>query len=200
MEEPGEGYRIVLGSGSPRRKELLGLFIKDFTVRVLPDIGEKYPPELPLEEIAGYLSRQKAAAYQPTLGADELLVTADTIVTHAGKVLGKPSSREEAMGMLQELSGCIHEVRTGVSLTSCAHQRSFTATTSVCFANLGEAEIAFYVDTYRPFDKAGAYGIQEWIGLMGVEWVKGSYYNVMGLPTHRLYRELRCFPGVGVNQ
>lgn len=194
MYDPAEGYRVVLASGSPRRKELLEAFIRDFTVRLLPDITEAYPPELPVGEVAEYLSRQKAEAYRQTLVEDELLVTADTVVSCFDRILGKPTSRDEAIEMLLDLSGRIHEVRTGVCLTSCIHQKSFTVTTAVCFTELTEEEITFYVDTYRPFDKAGAYGIQEWIGIMGVEAVTGSYYNVMGLPTHRLYHEIRSFP------
>jgi septum formation protein len=192
--DPAEGYRVVLASGSPRRKELLGTFIRDFTVRVLPDIEESYPPEFPVSEVAEYLSRKKAESYRPTLAENELLVTADTIVSRFDRILGKPDSRDEAIEMLRELSGGIHEVRTGVCLTSSMHQKSFTATTTVRFSELTEEEISFYVDTYRPFDKAGAYGIQEWIGITGVESVSGSYYNVMGFPTHRLYREILSFP------
>jgi septum formation protein len=161
---------------------------------VLEGIAETYPPELPADEVSEFLARRKAEAYRPTLAQDELLITADTVVSLSGRILGKPASHGEAVEMLRELSGHMHEVRTGVCLTSCGHQVSFTAVTAVCFAKLTEEEISHYVDSYQPFDKAGGYGIQEWIGIIGIESVTGSYYNVMGLPTHRLYRELLSFP------
>jgi septum formation protein len=191
---PAEGYRVVLASASPRRKELLESFIPDFTVRVLPDIHEDYPKQLPTADVPEFLARQKAEAYRPTLAANELLLTADTIVSCSDRVLGKPVSRDHAIEMLLDLSGHVHLVRTGVCLTSCTHQRAFSDSTSVSFAPLTRDEITFYVDTYCPFDKAGAYGIQDWIGIIGVESLSGSYYNVMGLPTHLLYREMMALP------
>lgn len=183
-------FKIVLASNSPRRKELLTGLGVEYVVRTLPDIDESYPSSLSGEAIPEYIAREKAAAYQSIIQPDELLITADTIVWLDGKVLGKPQDREEAMEMLRLLSGNSHQVFTGVCLSTCAWQKSFTATTEVKFSVLTEEEIAFYVDRFAPLDKAGAYGVQEWIGFIGVEAISGSYYNVMGLPVQKLYKEL----------
>lgn len=183
-------FKIVLASNSPRRKELLTGLGAEYVVRTLPDIDESYPSSLSGEAIPEYIAREKAAAYQSIIQPDELLITADTIVWLDGKVLGKPQDREEAMEMLRLLSGNSHQVFTGVCLSTCAWQKSFTATTEVKFSVLTEEEIAFYVDRFAPLDKAGAYGVQEWIGFIGVEAISGSYYNVMGLPVQKLYKEL----------
>ena len=186
-------YHIVLASNSPRRKELLSGLDIPFEVRVLDGIDESYPAELPTNEIAGYISKKKADAYQLTMGADELIITADTVVVLGDEVLGKPESLDDAKRMLRELSGHTHQVITGVSLMTRTRQRSFSVTTDVTFKELAEAEIDYYVENYQPLDKAGAYGIQEWIGYIGVTSLSGSYFNVMGLPVQRIYNELKYF-------
>ncbi|MBP3757604.1 MAG: septum formation protein Maf [Prevotella sp.] len=186
-------YKIVLSSHSPRRRELLSGLDVDFTIRVIQDIDETYPGDLAVAEIPQYLSRKKAEAYLPTLADDELLITADTVVVVGDEVLGKPSCRDEAVAMLHQLSNRSHQVITGVSLTTRTKQRSFNVTTHVTFKELTDDEIAYYVDKYQPFDKAGAYGIQEWIGYIGVTSLEGSYFNVMGLPVQRIYTELQNF-------
>lgn len=185
-----KGYQIVLASGSPRRQELLkGLGI-DFTVRLLPDLDESFPDTLPGEEIPLYIARNKAEAYQSSIRPGELVITADTIVWLENEVLGKPRDSEEAKEILRKLSGKTHEVITGVCLTTSEWQKSFTSVTKVSFAQLTDEEIAYYVESYRPMDKAGAYGVQEWIGYIGVKGMRGSYFNVMGLPVQKLYSEL----------
>ncbi|MDL2208056.1 Maf-like protein [Parabacteroides sp. OttesenSCG-928-O15] len=186
-------YKIILASNSPRRKELLGGLNLDFEVRIIPDIDESYPEEMPVEAIAGYVAQKKAEAYLPTLADEELLITADTIVSLGGKILGKPADREDAIRMLGELSGHQHEVITGVCVYTREKQLTFSVTSTVRFGTLTEEEITYYVDNYRPYDKAGAYGIQEWIGYIAVEAIQGSFYNVMGLPIQRLYQELKSF-------
>ena len=183
-------FNIVLASNSPRRKELMSGLGVDYVVKTLPDVDESYPDTLQGEEIPAYISREKAEAYQSMIEPDELLITADTIVWMNGEVLGKPKDREHAIRMLRKLSGASHQVITGVCLTTKGWQNSFTVTTDVTFAVLSEEEIVYYVDKYSPMDKAGAYGVQEWIGFIGVESISGSYYNVMGLPVQKLYREL----------
>ena len=183
-------FNIVLASNSPRRKELMSGLGVDYVVKTLPDVDESYPDTLQGEEIPAYISREKAEAYQSMIEPDELLITADTIVWMNGEVLGKPKDREDAIRMLRKLSGASHQVITGVCLTTKGWQNSFTVTTDVTFAVLSEEEIVYYVDKYSPMDKVGAYGVQEWIGFIGVESISGSYYNVMGLPVQKLYREL----------
>lgn len=165
----------------------------EFETRVLPDLDESYPKSLPHEEIAEYLARKKASAYRPELKKEELLITADTVVLLNGEVLGKPAGTEDAKQMLRRLSGQTHRVITGVCLTSTAKQVSFSDTAHVTFGELQEEEVDYYAETYQPMDKAGAYGVQEWIGYMGVERIEGSYYNVMGLPIFKVYRELKRF-------
>lgn len=184
-------YKIVLASNSPRRKELLSGLNLEYTVRVLPDIDESYPDTLKGEEIPMYISREKAEAYRNSMAEDELIITADTVVCINEKVLGKPRTLEEAKEMLRELSGKTHQVITGVCLMPRDLQRTFSATTQVTFDVLTEDEIEFYVEKFRPLDKAGAYGVQEWIGFVGVSRLEGSYFNVMGLPVQRLYQELK---------
>ena len=191
-----KNYRIVLASQSPRRKELLAGLGLEYETRVLPDVDESFPPELTGGDIPMYIAREKAEAYRPSLSADELLITADTIVWLGGIVLGKPVDRDDALRMLGLLSGRTHEVYTGVCLTTIRWQHTFTARTEVRFCSLDEEEITWYVDRYRPFDKAGAYGVQEWIGYVGVEHIAGSYFNIMGLPVQRLYRELKKMPAL----
>lgn len=186
-------YQIILASNSPRRRELLAGLGIAFQTRVIPGIDESYPDGLTGPEIALYIASAKASAYLPTLAAQELLITADTIVYTDGKVFGKPHDRNEACSMLRALSGRTHQVITGVTLQTLERNRSFAVTTEVTFADLSDEEITYYVDHYRPFDKAGSYGIQEWIGFVGVTGIQGSYFNVMGLPIQRLYQELKTF-------
>ncbi len=238
MLENLKKYKIKLASNSPRRRELLSGLGVDYEVKLLPGIDETYPDTLKGEEIPIYIAREKASAYRPSMQADELIITADTIVyidgevlgkpkdeeeacqmlrklsgrSHAyrpsmqadeliitadtivyidGEVLGKPKDEEEACQMLRKLSGRSHQVITGVCLMTTEFQKSFASVTEVTFDQLSEEDIRFYVEHYRPMDKAGSYGVQEWIGFIGVTGLKGSYFNVMGLPVQRLYQELR---------
>lgn len=183
-------YKVILASNSPRRKELLAGLGVDYEVRTLPDVDESYPETLQGADIPLYIAKEKADAYVAMMQPGELMITADTIVWLDGKVLGKPQDKEDALQMLRTMSGRTHEVFTGVCITTTDWQRSFTAQTEVRFATLSEEEIAYYVDNFQPMDKAGAYGVQEWIGFIGVENISGSYYNIMGLPAQKLYREL----------
>lgn len=186
-------YHIILASNSPRRKELLAGIDVNFDVRVIPDIDESYPASLPTKDIAEYISRKKAAVYRQQMAADELIITADTIVVLDSEVMGKPHDEADASRMLRELSGRTHQVITGVTLTTTDRQQSFSVETDVTFKSLTDEEINYYIQHYKPFDKAGAYGIQEWIGHIGVTAMKGSYFNVMGLPVQRIYEALRQF-------
>ena len=186
-------FRLVLASNSPRRRELLGGLGIPFTVRTIDGIDESYPADLDGADIPLHIARQKAAAYLPTLAPDELLITADTIVYLDNRVIGKPKDEDEAIRMLHTLSGRTHKVITGVSLSTTQQTRAFAAVSLVTFAPLSEEEIDYYVHTFHPLDKAGAYGVQEWIGMVGVKRIEGSYFNVMGLPVQRLYEELRAF-------
>ena len=183
-------YKVILASNSPRRKELLAGLGVDYEVRTLPDVDESYPETLQGADIPLYIAKEKADAYVAMMQPGELMITADTIVWLDGKVLGKPQDKEDALQMLRTMSGRTHEVFTGVCITTTDWQRSFTAQTEVRFATLSEEEIAYYVDNFQPMDKAGAYGVQEWSGFIGVENISGSYYNIMGLPVQKLYREL----------
>ena len=185
-----EKYKVILASGSPRRRELMAGLGVNYEVRILPDVDESYPHTLQGEEIPLYIAKEKADAYIPMMQPDELIITADTIVWLDGKVLGKPRDREDALQMLRTMSGRTHKVFTGVCITTTDWQRSFTAQTEVRFATLSEDEIIYYVDNFKPMDKAGAYGVQEWIGFIGVENISGSYYNIMGLPVQKLYLSL----------
>lgn len=186
-------YHIILASNSPRRRELLAGLGIDYEVRTIQGIDESYPAELPVEQIAEFISAEKAAAYQKQLTDDELIITADTIVVVDSEVLGKPHDEADARRMLHKLSNRTHQVITGVCLTTAEKQRHFSVTTDVTFKALTDEEIDYYIMNYRPFDKAGAYGIQEWIGYIGVTGLNGSYFNVMGLPVQRIYNELRKF-------
>lgn len=183
-------YKVILASNSPRRKELLAGLGVDYEVRTLPDVDESYPETLQGADIPLYIAKEKADAYVAMMQPGELMITADTIVWLDDKVLGKPWDREDALQMLRTMSGRTHKVFTGVCITTTDWQRSFTAQTEVRFATLSEDEIIYYVDNFKPMDKAGAYGVQEWIGFIGVENISGSYYNIMGLPVQKLYREL----------
>lgn len=184
-------YKIILASNSPRREELLSGLDIDYEVAVLPDVDESYPNEIKGEFIAQFVAEQKAKAYSVT--NNTMLITADTIVLLGEKVLGKPKDCEDAKSMLRELSGKTHIVATGVCITTKEKSQSFVVTSEVRFAKLDDSEINYYVDKYQPLDKAGAYGVQEWIGYIAVEYISGSYFNIMGLPIQRLYQELKIF-------
>ena len=184
-------YKVVLASNSPRRKELLSGLGIDYEVKTLPDIDESFPEGLSEVETATYIARAKADVYRTIMQPDELIITADTIVWLDGEVMGKPVDGEDARRMLRALSGKTHQVITGVCLTAINSQKAFATITDVTFCCLSEEEIDYYVECYRPMDKAGSYGIQEWIGFVGVENISGSYFNVMGLPIQRLYSELK---------
>lgn len=193
MLENLKKYNVVLASNSPRRKELLQRLGINFRVRTLFGIDERYPDSLRGEDIVRYISRTKAQAYKSSMAENELLITADTIVCQEGTVLGKPKGAEEAKEMLRLLSGKTHQVITGVTIVTAERVDNFAVTTQVKFAELDEESIKYYVENFLPFDKAGAYGIQEWIGLVAVEEIKGSYFNVVGLPVQRLYQRLKTF-------
>ncbi|MBQ8451102.1 MAG: septum formation protein Maf [Bacteroidaceae bacterium] len=184
-------YKIILASASPRRRELLTGLDLDFVVKSLPDVDESFPDTLVGGEIPLYISKKKADAYRPSMGDDELVITADTIVWLDGKALGKPVDEADARRMLHNMSGKTHAVFTGVTITTKAEQRSFVAQSNVSFAVLTDDEVDYYIQKYKPMDKAGAYGAQEWIGYIGMENIEGSYFNVMGLPVQRLYSELK---------
>lgn len=186
-------YKIILASNSPRRKELLSGLDLEYDIVVLPDIDESYPLDIEKEEVALYIAKKKAEAYNSLLTDNKLAITADTIVVVGEKILGKPTDEADAIAMLRELSGKTHQVITGVCLTTSNKQKSFSVVSDVRFSNLNDSEIEYYVSKYKPLDKAGAYGIQEWIGYIGVEYISGSYFNVMGLPIQKLYQELKKF-------
>ena len=184
-------YKLILASNSPRRKELLAGLGLPFEVRVLQDIDESYPDDLPVSEVALYIAGKKADAYRTIVNDDELIITADTVVIVGDEILGKPVDEADAERMLRLISGRTHQVTTGVCLLTASQERRFAVTTDVTFKELSDEEIRYYVTTYKPFDKAGAYGIQEWIGYVGVTCLHGSYYNVMGLPVQRIYETIR---------
>ena len=190
-----KGKKIILGSASPRRQELLKSLGIDFEIRV-KDLKEKYPKNLKEKEISEFLAIQKSENLSKTLKSEEILITADTIVVKGDRVLNKPKDRLEAQEMLQFLSGDKHKVITSVCLASKNKQEVFTSETEVHFKILSIEEIDYYIKEYQPFDKAGAYGIQEWIGLIGIEKIKGSYCNVVGLPVVKLYQKLIQFVGL----
>jgi septum formation protein len=191
--EDFHSYEILLASESPRRSDLMkGLGIP-FRVVQTEHLREDYPSHLAGGDIAQYLAEHKSDAFRAPLEKQQILLTADTVVWHRGKELGKPADRDEAMGMLAALSGDTHQVFTGVCLRSQGARRAFYVSTDVQFSRLDREEISFYVDQYKPYDKAGAYGIQEWIGHIAVEKIVGSYFNVMGLPVQKVYSELKAF-------
>jgi septum formation protein len=183
--------RLILASQSPRRQHLLQELGIPFEILVKEGIEENYPAELQESKIPMFLSELKSSAYNEEIAMGGIVITADTIVWLDGKVLGKPIDREDAISMLTQLSGNRHTVYTGVCIRSKSNQIVFSSRTDVFFKQLSMAEIEFYVDEYHPYDKAGAYGVQEWIGYAAVERIEGSYFNVMGLPIHQLYEELR---------
>lgn len=181
----------MLASNSPRRRELLSGIGIEYEVTSLPSVDESYPSTLKGEEIPLYIAKEKADAYRQLMDDSTLLITADTIVWLDDKVYGKPASPDHARAMLHDLSGRTHTVITGVAITTMQMRRLFATSSHVTFARLTDEEIDYYVARYKPLDKAGAYGIQEWIGYIGVTGIEGSYYNVMGLPIQRLYQELK---------
>lgn len=187
--------KILLASNSPRRRELLGLIVPEFEIAPSKDIEEVFPAGLAAEDVPAYLSRLKASAYIDSLDADTLLITADTIVLLDGEILGKPKDHADAVAMVSHLAGRTHTVVTGVSLTSQAGKKSdtFAEKTSVTFCKLTAGEIEEYVNRFKPFDKAGAYGIQEWLGAAAIAGINGCFYNVMGLPLHALHTHLKTF-------
>lgn len=183
-------HHIILGSSSPRRQQFLELMGIPFQVRLNP-VEEKYPSALQGHQISDYLAVLKADAFKDQLGDQEILITSDTVVWHRGKSLEKAKDADEAFQMLHILSNDTHQVITSVCFTTASSQKVVHETTEVCFRALSDEEIQYYVDIYKPFDKAGAYGIQEWIGLVGIKHIKGSYTNVVGLPTHLVYQTLK---------
>ena len=193
LHENLQPYRLLLASQSPRRRELIAGSGIPFTLTERYECEEHYPATLPAEEVPAYLSRLKSEAYPTPLAANDILLTADTVVILEGEVLGKPKDRADALRMVARLAGNRHTVVTGVTLRTSNRIETFSAESDVWFRALSEEEIAYYVDTYRPYDKAGSYGIQEWIGYVGIERIDGSFYNVMGLPIQRLYVELEKF-------
>jgi septum formation protein len=188
-----KGYKLILATQSPRRHFLMKEAGFNFEIKVPHGIEEVYPDALSETEIPKYLAELKASWFNNRLAENEIVITADTIVVLDNKVLGKPTSYDDAIQMLQSLSGRPHDVVTGVCLLSKNKKYSFSAFTKVWFRNLTNEEIKFYVDTYKPFDKAGSYGAQEWIGYIGIEHIEGSYFNVMGLPIQMVYNELERF-------
>ncbi len=193
LHERLRNRRLLLASQSPRRRELLTACGIPYELAPQYACEERYPASLPPEEVPAFLSQLKSEACPRPLAADEILLTADTVVVLRGEVLGKPLDRADALGMLRRLSGAVHTVVTGVTLRTADRRRTFTARSEVRFRPLAEEEIAYYVDTFRPFDKAGSYGIQEWIGYAAIERIEGSFYNVMGLPIQKVYVELERF-------
>lgn len=183
-----KSYQIILASQSPRRRELLAGLGLDFTAMVVSGVDETYPDNLPAAAVPEYIAQKKATGY--AVKDNELLITADTLVRADTEILGKPKNADEARRMLQLLSGRSHQVTTGVCMKTVSKEVHFSVTTEVTFKRLTTDEIDYYVTRYKPFDKAGAYGIQEWIGYIGVTSLHGSYYNVMGLPVQRIYQEL----------
>lgn len=186
-------YRVILASNSPRRRELLAGLGVEFEVKTLSGIDESYPCDLEPEMISQYISQKKAEAYKSMIVDNEMVITSDTIVLLDGKVYGKPADERDACRMLGELSGRVHKVITGVSINTLEHSSAFHVVTEVEFAALSNDEIEYYVRRFKPLDKAGAYGIQEWIGSVAVRGINGSFYNVMGLPVQRLYAELKSY-------
>ena len=188
-----ENYHIILASNSPRRQELLKGLELNFEIMTIPELDESYPETLKGKEIPLFLAQKKGAAYTSYLRDNVMIITADTIVWFENKVLGKPKDREDAIGMLQVMSGNMHQVFTGVCVKTKEKEVTFCVGSDVRFAKLTDEEIVYYVDKYKPYDKAGSYGVQEWIGYIGVEHINGSFYNIMGLPVQRLYGELKKF-------
>lgn len=191
LQDRLKDYRLILASASPRRRELLAACDLEFVLADKFECEECYPADLATDKVAEYLSQLKSNAYPHALGEKDILLTADTVVILGDKILGKPHSEEEAVEMISSLSGATHKVVTGVTLRTAKQTISFSAESKVSFRTLEAEEVRYYVEKYRPLDKAGAYGIQEWIGYIGIEGIEGSFYNVMGLPVQRLYATLK---------
>ena len=187
------GKRIILASNSPRRKELLSSLGLEFTVDTGNSFIEEYSPDTPHLKVPELMSRGKSLGFHRNLDSDEILITSDTMVLCGTEILGKPSDRDDAVRMLKLLSGREHQVITAVTIRNANKEKTFSVCSNVYFKELSESEINYYIDTYKPFDKAGAYGIQEWIGYIGITGIEGSFYNVMGFPTQRFYEELQEF-------
>ena len=188
-----EAYRVILASGSPRRHELLAGLDFPFEIDTLSNVDESYDPAMASDQVPVFLARQKSVGFHRELKDNEILITADTIVVINGEILGKPKDYNDAFSMLRTLSGNTHTVFTGVCIRSRQKESSFTASTRVTFKELSDEEITYYLNNYKPYDKAGSYGVQEWIGYIAITSIDGSYYNVMGLPIQRLYTELNKF-------
>lgn len=184
---------VILASASPRRRELMSGLGIACTVDTDTRFEESCPPDIPLDRIPEYLACGKSRAYPRPLGKDDILITADTLVYCENRILGKPRDREEAVEMLHLLQDNKHTVLTGVCIRTAGQQTSFTSSSDVYFNKISDREIDYYIDRYQPFDKAGSYGIQEWIGYIGLLKIEGSFYNIMGLPVHKLYTELDRF-------
>ena len=191
LQDRLKNHRLILASASPRRRELLADCDLDFVLAEKFECEECYPADLAAEKVAEYLSQLKSNAYPHAMSEGDILLTADTVVISGDKILGKPHSEAEAVEMISTLSGATHKVVTGVTLRTTKRTISFSAESLVSFRALDTEEVSYYVERYRPMDKAGAYGIQEWIGYIGIEGIEGSFYNVMGLPTQRLYQALK---------
>ncbi len=187
------GKKIILGSGSPRRRELLSLLDVDFVVDTGNDFKESFNTDHPDGFVPEKMSEGKSHGFHRPLEKDEILITADTMVFCGDEMMGKPAGRDDAVRMLKDLSGKEHQVITAVTLRSLDGERSFSDLTRVWFKDLTEEEINYYIDTYKPYDKAGAYGCQEWIGAIGISRIEGSFYNIMGFPVHRVWEELNRF-------
>ncbi len=190
LEQKLEKYNVILASKSPRRQELLRGIIPNFEIKT-KEVEEVYPAGLQTNRVAEFLSDLKAREFKDSLATNDLIITADTIVCFGDEILGKPTNRQEAEAMLQKLSGNRHQVITGVTLLGIHSKSTFSEVTEVEFHPLTDEEITYYIDEFKPYDKAGAYGIQEWIGYIGIKQIIGDYYNVMGLPLHRIYRALK---------
>lgn len=193
LHEELKEWKLILGSRSPRRRELIAGAKLEFTLADNYDVDEVFPAELAAIDVAPYLSQLKSEGYPTELSGNEILITADTVVISDGRVLGKPADREDAVEMIRSMSGAEHLVVTGVTIRGRERVETFSAQTRVWFRRLDDDEIEYYVDTFRPYDKAGAYGIQEWIGYVAIERIEGSFYNVMGLPIQQLYKNLKTF-------
>ena len=187
------GKRIILASNSPRRRELLASLGFDFSVDTGTSFIEDYSPDTPHVKVPELMSQGKSHGFHRELSPDEILVTSDTMVLCGTEILGKPSDRDDAVRMLKLLSGREHQVMTAVTIRSAEQEKTFSVSSNVYFKDLSDSEIDYYIDNYKPFDKAGAYGIQEWIGYIGITGIEGSFYNVMGFPTQRFFEELKAF-------
>ncbi len=194
MIENIKNYKIILASQSPRRQELLKQLNIPFELKIKEDVEEVFSEDMPINEVPEFLAKLKAKPFEQDLKNNSyLVITADTVVVCNNQILGKPANKKNAYEMLQMLSGTTHEVITGVALTSNSKQKSFTSSTKVTFKTLTDNEINYYIDHYQPYDKAGSYGIQEWIGMIGIEHIEGSYFNVVGMPIQKLYTELQNY-------